>query len=275
MGTHRYTQTDTIETLQFLVGSEVRIRLLATLNERRSDARTLVDELDVPHSTVQRNLNKLEERGWIAATVNRRYYTTPVGEMVLDSLDDLLGTVQSMDGLAAFVDCVPFDEFDIDLDVLADAECVVADADTPAAPLNEFVELLANSTGFTLVTPHWNPAYSDVIARQLDAGNEVELVTTQSQRSLLTGSGVASIEELLDSDSLDVRLSEETLPFGMAIVEETVALVGYRDGALRVLVESEDPAVAEWTDHFLSGIESSATQLRKKIGSSEEAEVGL
>lgn len=265
MGTHRYTQSDTVETLQFLVGSEVRIRLLATLNESREDARTLVDKLDVPHSTVQRNLNKLEERGWIDATVNRRYYTTPVGEMVLDSLDGLLNTVESMDGLAAFVDCVPFDDFEINLDLLADAECVVADTDTPAAPLNEFVELLAGSTGFTLVTPHWNPAYSDVIERQLDAGNEVQLITTESQRSLLTGPGVAAIEESLDSEDLTVRLSEETLPFGIAIVDRQVALVGYRDGALRVLVESDDPAVAEWTDHYLTDIEATAKPLRKQI----------
>ncbi|MEF8785532.1 MAG: MarR family transcriptional regulator [Haloarculaceae archaeon] len=265
MGTNEYAQSDTVETLQFLVGSEVRIRLLATLNESREDARTLVDRLDVPHSTVQRNLNKLEERGWIAATVNRRYYTTPVGEMVLDSLDGLLGTVQSMDGLAAFVDCVPFDDFEIDLDLLADAECVVADTDTPAAPLNEFVELLAESAGFTLVTPHWNPAYSDIIERQLDAGNEVRLITTESQRSLLTGSGIAAIEGSLDSDDLTVRLSEETLPFGLAVVDRQVALVGYRDGALRVLVESDDPAVAEWTDRYLNGIEATAKPVRKQI----------
>jgi predicted transcriptional regulator len=264
MGTHRYNHADTIETLQFLVGSEVRIRLLATLNESREDARTLVDELDVPHSTVQRNLNKLEDRGWIDATVNRRYYTTPVGEMVLESLDDLLGTVQSMDGLAAFVDCVPFDEFDFDLDQLADADCVVADADTPAAPLNEFVELLASANGFTLVTPHWNPAYSDVIERQLDAGNQVTLVTAQSQQSMLTGSGIAAIEECLDRERLTVRLSEETLPFGLALVDEQVALVGYRDGALRVLVESSDPAVRAWTEEFLDGTGTAATPLRKQ-----------
>lgn len=265
MGTHRYTRSNTIETLQFLVGSEVRIQLLSTLNESREDARTLVDRLDVPHSTVQRNLNKLEERGWIDATVNRRYYTTPVGEMVLDSLDGLLDTVQSMDGLAVFVDCVPFDEFEIDLDVLADAECVVADTDTPAAPLNEFVELLAESAGFTLITPHWNPAYSDVIGRQLEAGNEVQLVTAESQRSLLTGSGVAAIEESLDSDKLSVRLCEEPLSFGIAIVDQQVALVGYRDGALRVFLESDNPVIAEWADRFLNDIEATAKPLRKQI----------
>jgi predicted transcriptional regulator len=265
MGIDRYTHSDTIETLQFLVGSEVRIRLLATLNDSRADARTLVDELDVPHSTVQRNLNKLEDRGWIDATVNRRYYTTPVGEMVLDSLDGLLGTVQSMDGLAAFVDCVPFDQFEFDLDRLAEADCVVADADTPAAPLNEFVELLANSTGFTLVTPHWNPAYSDIIERQLAEGNDVTLITAESQRSLLTGSGIASIEGALDDENLSVTFAEETLPFGLAIVDQQVGLVGYRDGALRVLVESADPAIATWTDQFLDDIEATAKPVRKKI----------
>jgi len=265
MGPTRYTNSDTIETLQFLVGSEVRIRLLATLNGSREDARTLVDTLDVPHSTVQRNLNKLEDRGWIDATVNRRYYTTPVGEMVLDSLENLLGTVQSMDGLAAFVDCVPFDEFEFDLDLLADADCVVADADTPAAPLNEFVELLATAPGFSLITPHWNPAYSDVIQRQLRRGNKVGLITAESQRSLLTGDGVASIESALDDENLRVQLADRTLPFGLAAVENQACLVGYRGGALRVLVESADPAIVEWTEAFVDDTETSANRLRRTI----------
>lgn len=251
-----------IETLQFLVGSEVRVRLLARLNERREDARTLVDELDVPHSTVQRNLKKLEERGWIAATVNRRYYTTPVGEMVLEGVDDLLGTVESMDGLATFVDCVDFEQFAFDLDLLADADCVVADPDTPSAPLTEFVDLLAGAEGFTLVTPQWNPAYSDVIERQLDAGNTVDLVTTTSQRSMLTGNGVVGLEDHLDDDRLTVELTGERLPVGLAFVDDRVVLAGYRDGALRVLVLSEDDAVRAWAAEFLTDVETDATPLR-------------
>lgn len=255
-----YSQTE-IETLQFLVGSEVRVRLLSTLSERRANARTLVDSLGVPHSTVQRNLNKLEERGWIDVTVNRRYYATPVGEMVLDGVEELLGTVESMDGLATFVDCVPFADIGFELDRLSDATCVVADTDTPAAPLNEFVDLLAQSAGFTLVAPHWNPAYSDVIERQLDAGHAVEVVTDRSQESLLSGASVGAIDHLLERDGLTVRLVEESLAVGIGIVDDRIAFAGYRDGAVRVLVESDDEAVADWTDHRLDAIRSAATPL--------------
>lgn len=237
----------------------------SAVSDSREDARTLVDRLDVPHSTVQRNLSKLEERGWVDVTVNRRYDTTPVGKMVFDGLDGLLGTAQSMDGLATFIDCVPFGEFGIELDVLADAECVVADADTPAAPLNEFVELLAGSEGFTLLTPHWNPAYSDVIDRQLDAGNDVRLITTGSQRSLLTGSGVGAIEEQPHDEQLTVALTDETLPFGLARVGEQIALVAYRDGAVRVLVESDDPAVVEWATQYLHDTDATAAPLRPQV----------
>jgi len=249
----RHRQIDAIETVQFLVGSAVRVRLLSSLSEQRQDARTLVDRLDVPHSTVQRNLTKLEERGWIDVTVNRRYYATPVGEMVLDALDGLLGTVDAVDGLAAFVESVPFDRIDLELETLAAGECVVADSETPAAPLSEFVDLLADADGFTLATPHWNPAFSEVIDRQLGAGNDVTLVTEQSQKRLLTGSGVAGISEHIGDAKLSVAFVEDDLALGVALTDDEVALVGYREGAPRVLVRSSDPDVRTWAQgHFHS-----------------------
>jgi predicted transcriptional regulator len=256
MGESRNRQTGAIDTVQFLVGSAVRVRLLASLSEQRQDARTLVERLDVPHSTVQRNLTKLEERGWIDVTVNRRYYATPVGEMVLDALDGLLGTVDAVDGLAAFVESVPFDAIEIDLETLAGGECVVADSETPAAPLSEFVDLLADAAGFTLTTPHWNPAFSDVIERQLDAGNDVDLVTGQSQKRLLTGNGVAGIDEHIGDENLSVSFTDSGLRLGVALADDEVALVGYREGAPRVLVRSDDPDVRSWARSHVHGIDA-------------------
>ncbi len=255
-----HRQTGTIETVQFLVGSAVRVRLLASLSEQRQDARTLVDRLDVPHSTVQRNLTKLEERGWIDVTVNRRYYATPVGEMVLDALDGLLGTVDAVDGLAAFVESVPFDDIDLDLETLAASECVVADNQTPAAPLSEFVDLLGDAAGFKLVTPHWNPAFSEVIDRQLEAGHEVDLITERSQERLLTGTGVAGINEHISDSDLSVAFTDETLSLGVALTDGEVALVGYRDGAPRVLVRSNDPEVLSWARSHVHAVDATAIQ---------------
>lgn len=270
MGTEHHTRTEAIDTVQFLVGSEVRVRLLASLREQRQDARTLVDRLEVPHSTVQRNLTKLEERGWIDVTVNRRYYATPVGEMVLESLEGLLGTVDAVDGLAAFVDSVPFDDIGLDLDRLADADVVVADGDTPAAPLSEFVELLADSEGFTLATPHWNPAFGDVIERQLDARHDVELVTSQSQQGLLTGTGVAGLDDHLEDSNLTVKLTDESISFGIALVGKEVALLAYRDGALRVLVRSTDATVREWARARLNSIVSTSCALGAQAGDAQQ-----
>jgi len=264
MGESHDTQTDAIETVQFLVGSAVRVRLLASLSDHRQDARTLVDSLDVPHSTVQRNLTKLEERGWIDVTVNRRYYATPVGEMVLEALGGLLGTVDAVDGLAAFVESVPFDDVDLELETLVAGECVVADTETPAAPLSEFVDLLADAAGFTLATPHWNPAFSEVIDRQLGAGNEVDLVTEQSQQRLLTGSVVAGISEHIGDEDLSVAFTGETLALGVALTDDEVALVGYREGAPRVLVRSTDPNVRSWARSHVHSVDAT-TFLRECV----------
>lgn len=266
MGEQLQQRSDAIETLQFLAGSQVRIQLLGTLSERQADARTLVDTLDVPHSTVQRNLNKLEERGWIDVTLDRSYYATPVGEMVLDALDGLLGTVESLDGLAAFVDCVSFDQFGFDIDALSDAAVVVADTQTPSAPLNEFIRILDESAGFTLLAPHWNPAYREIVERQLDepTGNP-EVLTSTTQRPLLTEGSVGTLTELTDRDGLTVQLTDEKLSVGIGYVGDEVALAGYREGNLHALVTTDDETVLNWAEQYLDAVRETASIFRHQV----------
>lgn len=266
MGEQLEQQSDAIETLQFLAGSRVRIRLLSSLREQRADARTLVDRLDAPHSTVQRNLNKLEARGWIDVTLDRTYYATPVGEMVLDALDGLLGTVRSLDGLAAFVDCVSFDQFEFGIESLADATVVVADEETPAAPLNEFVRLLDDATGFTLLVPHWNPAYREVIERQLDApAGAAELITERTQQRLLTDGTVGTLTDIRDDERLTVRLSDNHLSLGIGLVDDQVALAGYREGNLHALVVSDDESVLAWARQYLASERDGAASFGPQV----------
>lgn len=259
-------QTDAVETLQFLAGSGVRIRLLAELRERRADARTLVDSLDVPHSTVQRNLNKLEERGWIGATLDRSYYTTSVGEIVLDALEGTPESLESVDGMAAFVECAPVDSFGFDPERLAGAEYVVADEETPSAPLNAFVRRLDEADGFALATPNWNPAYREVVERQLDSpAGEAEVVTERTQRSLLTGDGIGTLADLQDDDRLTVRLCDERLSVGLGLVDGGVAVAGYRDGTFRVLAITDDEAVRSWARRRLEALREESTALRQQV----------
>jgi predicted transcriptional regulator len=266
MGEQLQRQSDAIETLQFLAGSRVRIRLLSTLREQQADARTLVDSLDVPHSTVQRNLNKLEDRGWVDVTLDRSYYATPVGELVLDALDGLLGTVQSLDGLAAFVDCVSFDQFGFDIDCLSDATVVVADEDTPSAPLNEFVRLLDEADGFTLLAPHWNPAYREIVERQLDAPTgDAEVLTERTQKGLLTNGSVGTLTGLADADDLTVRLSDDRLSLGVGYVGDEVALAGYREGNLHALVTTDDEDVVAWATQYVDCVRENASRFSPQL----------
>lgn len=259
-------QSDAIETLQFLAGSRVRIRLLGELRERRADARTLVDRLDVPHSTVQRNLNELEERGWVDATLDRSYYTTSVGEIVLESLEGLLESLDSVDGMAALLECAPADGFEFDPERLAGAEYVVADEETPSAPLNAFVRRLDEADGFALVTPSWNPAYREVVERQLDApAGEAEIVTERTQRPLLTGDGVGALADLLDDDRLTVRLCDERLSVGLGLVDGRVAVAGYRNGTFRVLATAADEGVRSWARGRLATLREESTVLRQQV----------
>lgn len=51
--------------IECLSGSLQRVQLLSVLSDAQIDLRNLVDELDSPRTTLQRNLTILEKRGWV------------------------------------------------------------------------------------------------------------------------------------------------------------------------------------------------------------------
>lgn len=69
--------------LKCLISTPQRPQILAVLDDKGTDLRDLMDELNSPRSTLQRNLATLEDHGWIKNT-SSGYVLTPTGAHIFD-----------------------------------------------------------------------------------------------------------------------------------------------------------------------------------------------
>ena len=90
------------ESIECLCNSPQRLKILSTLEETQMDVRELMEVLDSPRSTIQRNLRILEERSWIERA-GSGYTTTTVGDLLCTSLVEMSDTITKIECMEKFL----------------------------------------------------------------------------------------------------------------------------------------------------------------------------
>jgi predicted transcriptional regulator len=133
---------EAVEDVEFLSGSRTRVEIIELLNEQEQLAkRELREHINASRTTVQRNLETLAERGWVRNT-NRTYSLTLTGETVADKFIELVETVQLERRLQPFLTWVDRSDLNLDIELLADAELLVAEPGDPWSMINRQVQLI-------------------------------------------------------------------------------------------------------------------------------------
>src|SRR6056297_1874939 len=97
-----------LERLEFLIASPNRYRLLRSLSDGATSPDTLGEELDLPRSTLRRNLTALEDQGYISyAATENRYEITVTGEIACEAIGDALSTIEFGASIGPFVERFP------------------------------------------------------------------------------------------------------------------------------------------------------------------------
>lgn len=242
---------DAAEAVGRLTRSRNRMQLLAELRDgepRHRDA--LREASDVSRTTLTRNLESLEEQGWIRSD-GRTYRITPCGELVAEAVLDLLQTTNVAMTLQDALRWIPVDDLDLDLWHLRDAEVLVPEPGDPYAMVNRHVRTIREmeaARGVLRVTGlHANEAAREAV---VDRGGAAELVVTADVAETLTTKPeyASLVEEMRATGRFDVYVVDEEPPFTLAIIDGTVQLLADEGGEPRALVESGSPAVRDWAE---------------------------
>lgn len=240
-----------VDEIAFLVGSTHRVRILGALYDRDACSRDeLRDLVDASRTTVQRNVQALEERGWITNS-SVEYDITPAGALVTEELLGLVETMQLATDLRNALRWLPREELGFDLRELRDAEVTVASPTSPYAPVDRLVAALETATRFRgLFATASLPTVEVLRSRAGVAGPDWCVILAADGRAALESSGYADrFATLRAADALDLCTYTGDVPFYLGLLDDEVQL-GFTDGdgVLKALVQSASPTVREWAD---------------------------
>lgn len=252
--------------IRFLASSTGRSGLLAHLTENTNDVRSMRDELDIPRSTLQRNLNELQEQGWVTQREDGTYQATEMGALVNEDFQRLRETMEFVDGLSEMPDSIPFSAFDLDLRRLQDATFTAADPNDPYAPVNRTVELLEEVSRVRMVLPYYDPTYAEVLSKRQSTDDvDTDVVLQRNQLYSISGASHTKLSELAEADDTSIHLHCETVPYGLGILGDVVVIEGRDEDSVNGIVESTDDVVRTWAEEKFLDYRAASEPLNTRL----------
>lgn len=248
----------TVETLHQRVG------ILTYLLEEPQDKPTLVEDLDIPRSTLDRAIRELESIN-VVTYHDGKYTATPVGERLGRNFVAFLDWIDVAIELEPFLQLVSVDEFNLDLQLLADAELVVPADKNPYPMIDRHVQLLEETDQVRGVLPlvglHGHQMAHE---RIVENGAEDELIVEPGVADVLVSDPKFSelTEEMLATGRFDLLIYEGTIPYFVGIFDDETVQIGVDgDGEPRALLETDRQEVQDWAHHVITEYKQQATPI--------------
>lgn len=240
-----------LDDVEFLARSEHRVTALAAMARRPQSRADLQAMTEVSRSTIGRTLREFEDRGWIRRAGNQ-YEATQLGGFVAGGVRDLTDRLATERELRDVWQWLPPEESGFTVDMCAEAEVTVADADDPYRPVKRFVEVLGETERFRFAgfdVAFLEPCKEE-LCRQIVGGMDTEIVTPPRVAEYIRSTYPELFSEALDSGNLTVRLHDDLPPYGVSLFDDRVAVIGYDPESLtvRVLMDTDAPATREWAE---------------------------
>jgi predicted transcriptional regulator len=267
------------EAIGFLARTSRRAAIFEAVRRSAPDLRGLVDDLDLPRSTVYDNLDAMIDRGWIVETTDGGYRTTPLGERIVDAYLECLDRVETAGRLEPFLSYLPAGT-PVDLAALSDATLVVPEAGRPYKPIERVVELIRRADRVLGAAPVVTPQYASAFrSRVVGTDVTVELVFERDAAAALEE--FAAYRELFEApedltDRFRVGLYDGDLPYGLAVIDDTVVLKAFDDDDIpRVLVRTDERAARRWALHLYHRYRRDAEPLIGEFGGTQAPTVAV
>lgn len=251
------------ESIERLTRSSNRIYLLTEFHQHKQLSRDQLKEIgDTCRTTLQRNLNALEEQGWIENPGGITYRITPCGELVAEEVLDLVKTTCIADQLQDVFQWVPLSKLDIDLRLFANADIWTPEAGDPYTMINRHIQLLRNAEqyrGLLRVTGlHAHEVGHEMVVHH---GAQGELVVTPEVADIhITKPQYAALtEELFETGRFELFVYDGSLPYSLIITDEGVQIGVDDAGEPRALLESTSDEVHEWANQVYVDYKQQAT----------------
>lgn len=237
------------EDVAFIARSENRVSVLTTLGPVPLDRDILRERTGVERVTFGRILSDFEERGWIEKT-GRLYARSDTGEIIAETFEHLLKTVETTRKLENVVQWLPTEKMPFPLQHLGSADITLPNGPDPAAPTRTAGQRFAKTGDARIIM-------SVIVAEVVEACWEATTTGTQQLEAVFTSDVIATIvadpvmsqqvKEMLESGRVSVYQSNEDFPYIMGLLDNIVAFgVTDEENLPRAYFEIENETVRSW-----------------------------
>jgi len=237
--------------IEFLSRSMNRLRILVELAKAPQSQADLQRELDIPRTTLRRNLIQLADRQWIEERTSENVYSIlPPGELVTEGFHELLRDADTADRLASFMERYP-ESIPLDTETLADCTITCCRTENPYAPTIRFDTLLGETDGFRVLLPIINPTYIDTVETGVLDEHEQELIVPTDAIETITSEYASVLDAFDQANTARLFVSDDVPRVGVGLMDDTVAVVTYsRNRRMHSLLEADrdQEAVVEWAE---------------------------
>jgi predicted transcriptional regulator len=261
------TPATPLDDVEFLARSAHRVQVLRTLSSGPRTRPDLHAETGVPQPTLGRVLGDFEDRNWVERQ-GREYALTSFGALVDDEFEELLETVETVQKLGDVVQQLPIEQMDFNLRELADATITTPEAGNVFGPVDRLTELffgaerariLVHSAPPGTQEDHRNRAKSfQESDRQVESINSAETL----DRALSNPETARLIREGLESDRVTIYKYDGTIPFVLAVADDTTMLAPTDEHGVPVaLIETENENIRSWVETTLDEYRERSTEV--------------
>lgn len=238
-----------------------RFDVLERLADGPASKPTLVDDLDVSRSTVNRALRELEEWHLVERT-DEGHVPTLSGRLLADALDRYLGDLSTLAEANRLLAELPADTR-VPVELLRGAAVHHPTPPSPNRALNLVREHVERADRTRCLVGALADKYAaEFFRNRIEAGMEFEAVFDDDLVSFLLAERRTAIRTYVEGGDV---YTVEDIPYSLVITEgDDVAcqfVVYDDDGALAGLLVNDDPTAVEWAESTFERYREGATPL--------------
>ncbi|MFC4437754.1 MULTISPECIES: helix-turn-helix transcriptional regulator [Natrialbaceae] len=261
-------RSSAVDDVAYLTRAPHRVTTLAALAGRPRSRTDLRELTGVSPSTISRTLREFEARHWVRRD-GHRYEATQPGAFVASVMEELLGRLETERQFRDVWQWLPLEVRELGLETMSDAVVTVAAVDDPYRPVNRFVSLLRETDRFRFVgfdLALFEPCQVELCQRIVD-GMRTEIIDPPNVASHIRSTYPEQSAETLESGNLAVLLHDDLPTYGICLFDDRVGVCGYNpdSGTVRVLIDTDVPAVREWAESVYESYRREARPLAIEV----------
>ncbi|MFB6168736.1 MAG: helix-turn-helix transcriptional regulator [Haloferacaceae archaeon] len=240
-----------------------RHELLARLVEGRADKPTLVDDLPVARSTVDRGIRDLSEVGCVER-VGGEFRASAAGRAALDAFERYADATDGVTAATCLLAHLPPDAA-LPPRVLVGADVRVADEHAPGRATVCVSRAAETADRVRATAPVLYSRYLDSLVTIVERGVEFEAVVARPVVESADEIDRERAERIRQSDSYDSYVTDADLPYAVMLAESdgdwTLFVIVYDAGAPRGVLVTDAEAAVEWGHEQYRAVRAEAEPL--------------